>query len=142
MCALQAVELRPGDVDAPTRVYVNRLVVRELAVPALGLAIAVPRRDRRQTGRLPDDAGAGDGATVQQQLDLVGRREVERLADEVGVAAIRAERDDGVAARVVRTRTRHVRVVRELRDARQVTLGECARPRAAAVDAHVLAAAV
>ena len=121
------VELRPRDVDPPGRVDMDRLVVRELAVPALGLPVAVPGRDRRQARGLPRDAGARHGAAVQQQLDLIRRREVERLADEVRRLTVWAERHDRIAARVVGAGAGDVGIVRVLRDPRQIALRQCAR---------------
>src|SRR3954453_24233405 len=96
-----SVELRPGHVNAAGCIDMDRLVVRKLAVSALRLAVSVPGRDRCQSGRLPGDAIPRHSPAVEQQLDLVWRREVERLADEVRRLAVRAERNDGIASCVV-----------------------------------------
>jgi hypothetical protein len=80
---------------------VEVLVVGELAVRSAGRAVSLERRDLDEAGLLPREIAVI--RAVQQERDVERRGEVERLADVVGNFAVGAERDRGVAARVVAT---------------------------------------
>src|SRR5438552_5379867 len=84
------VELHPGDVDPPkigtgrVAVDVDGLVVRELPVRALALPVAVPGAHLRELLIAAVEPGPAPIArATDEQRNLVRRREVERLADEV-----------------------------------------------------------
>src|SRR3989442_5616000 len=79
---------------------------------------------------------------AREQGDLKGRREVERLTDEVGGAAVRRKAHRRVARDIEAARAWHGGVVRELGEAGNETVGQGGRPRLAAVEGHVVAAAV
>src|SRR3989441_4328014 len=145
MSPLQAAELHPGHgqrtVERARRVAIHGdgLVVGELPARPLALAVAVPRGRLRGAGRPREAAVAG---AAREQGDLKGRREVERLTDEVGGAAVRRKAHRRVARDIEAARAWHGGGVRELGEGGDENVGQGGGPRLAAVEGHVVAAAV
>src|SRR2546426_9842041 len=110
MSPLQAAELHPGHVQRTVErarrvaIHGDGLVVGELPGRPLALAVAVPRGYLRGAGRPREAAVAG---AARAQGDLEGRRDVERLAHEVGRAAVRSKPDRRVARDVEAARAGH-----------------------------------
>src|SRR2546426_9973147 len=110
MSPLQAAELHPGHVQRTVErarrvaIHGDGLVVGELPGRPLALAVAVPRGYLRGVGSPREAAVAG---AAREQGDLKGRREVERLTDEVGRAAVRRKAHRRVARDVEAARAGH-----------------------------------
>src|SRR3989442_3041840 len=114
MSPLQAAELHPGHVQRTVErarrvaIHGDGLVVGELPVRPLAPAVAVPRGYLGGAGGPREAAVAG---AAREQGDLEGRRDVERLADEVRGAAVRRKRDRPVAPDVAAAPARHGPIV-------------------------------
>ena len=118
------------------------LVVGELPVRTLALPVAVPGVHLRQLVlRAVEPGAAAVPRATDEERNLVGGREIEGLADEVG-GSVGAERDGGIAAGVVQPGARHGRIVRVLRHPGKEPVGQRARPRLPAVERGIHRAAV
>src|SRR5919204_1538231 len=136
-------EMRPRHVDRTIGRGRDRyrFMVGELSVRAARPAIALESADQRQrmigTARSPVATAIDRTAEPQGHiLSFIAE------AAEIGRAAVGTERHRGITPEIVGSGATTVRVVRERRDTGNETVGQRWRPRLAAVEGGIHAAAV
>src|SRR6266702_2557248 len=134
-------KVRPRHKDRAVIRDRDGLVVGELPVRSSRLAFALERADECQW--MIGAAGGPGAATVARAAEP--ERDVLSLvaeAGEIGGAAVGAERDGRIAAKIVRAGARHGGIIRERGDAGDEAVRQRRRPSLAAVEGGVDAAAV